>query len=175
MDLIGKIHPTSSKGHSFILVSTDYFTKWMEAVPLKEAKQKDVIQFIKEQIIHRFGIPQSIIADQGTMFTREEMNYFSVDYGIQLIISTLFYAQANGQAKASNKVLIGILEKMLEENPINWHMILSETLWAYRTSKRGSIGVSPFSLTYRQDAVLPMEVVGPSLRVSRKWPYSTRV
>ena len=50
------------------------------------------------------------------MFTREEMNYFIADYEIQLIRSTPFYAQANGQAEASNKVLIGILEKMLEEN-----------------------------------------------------------
>ena len=57
MDLIGKIHLASSKGHSFILVATYYFTKWVEAVPLKKAEHKDVIQFIKEQIIHRFGIP----------------------------------------------------------------------------------------------------------------------
>ena len=48
------------------------------------------------------------------MFIGEEMNYFSADYGIQLIRSTSFYAQTNGQAKASNKVLIGILEKMLK-------------------------------------------------------------
>ena len=100
MDLIGKIHPASSKGHSFILVSIDYFTKWMEAVPLKEAKQKDVIQFIKAQIIHRFGIPQSIIADQGTMFTREEMNYFAVDYEIQLITSTLFLCPSQWTRKS---------------------------------------------------------------------------
>ena len=106
MDLIGKIHQESSKGHSFILVATDYFTKWLEAIPLKKVVEKDVIQFIKEQIIHRFGIPQSITSDQGTIFTGEEMNYFVADYGIQLIKSTLFYAQANGQAKASNKVLI---------------------------------------------------------------------
>ena len=78
------------------------------------------------------------------MFTGEEMNYFAVDYGIQLIRSTPFYAQANGQAKSFNKVLIGILEKMLVENPKDWHMILLETLWAYRSSKRSSIGLSPF-------------------------------
>ena len=87
-----------------------------------------MIQFIKEQFIHRFGIPQSITTDQGIIFTREEMNYFATDYGIQLIISTPFYAQANGHAEASNKVLIRILEKMLEENPRDWHRILSETL-----------------------------------------------
>ena len=92
---------------------------------MKKKEQKDAIQFIKEQIIHRFGIPHSITTDQGTMFTGANRNYFSADYGIQLIISTPFYAQANGQAEASNKMLIGIMEKMLEENPRDWHMILS--------------------------------------------------
>ena len=48
MDLIGKIHPASSKGHSFILVATNYFTKWVEVIPLKKEYLKDVIQFIKE-------------------------------------------------------------------------------------------------------------------------------
>ena len=62
------------------------------------------------------------------------MNYFLVDYEIQLIISTPCYAQAKGQAEASNKVLIGILEKILEENLRDWHRILSKTLWAYKTS-----------------------------------------
>ena len=96
------------------------------------------------------------------------MNYFTTDYGIQLIKSSPFYAQANGQVETSNKVLIRILEKMLEENPRDRHMILSETLWAYKTSKRISTGVSNFSLTYGQDAILPMEVVVASLRVSMK-------
>ena len=71
MDLIGKIYQTSSKGHNFILVVTDYFTKWVKVVPLKKVEQKGVIQFIKEHIIHRFGIPQSIATNQGTMFTRD--------------------------------------------------------------------------------------------------------
>ena len=64
-------------------------------------------------------------------------------------------------------MLISILEKMLEDNPSDWHIILSETLWAYRTSKRDSIRVSPYSITYGQDAALLMEVVVPSLRVYR--------
>ena len=96
------------------------------------------------------------------------MTYFSKDCGIQLIKSIPFYAQENRQAKASNKVLISILEKMLEDNPRDWHKILSKTLWAYRTSKRDFIGISLYSRTYGQDAVLPMEVVVPSPRVSRK-------
>ena len=108
MDLIGKIYPASSKGHNFILVATDYFTKWVEAILLKKAQQKDVIQFIKGQIIHRFGVPQSITTDQETMFIGDEMTYFAKDYGIQLIRSTPLYAQANRQTKASNKAFINI-------------------------------------------------------------------
>ena len=95
------------------------------------------------------------------------MTYFAKDYGIQLIRPTPFYAQPNGQEEASNKVLINILEKMLEDNPRDWHKILSETLWAYNSSKRDSTRVSPYSLTYGQDAVLPMEMVDPYLRVSK--------
>jgi hypothetical protein len=56
MDMIGKINAPSSKGHQFILAITDYFTKWVEAVPMKSVASRDVIQFVKEHVIHRFGI-----------------------------------------------------------------------------------------------------------------------
>jgi hypothetical protein len=57
MDLIVKINPQSSKGHQYILAIRDYFTKWVEAIPMKSVTLKDVINFIKEHIIHMFGIP----------------------------------------------------------------------------------------------------------------------
>ena len=57
IDMIGQINPPSSKGHKFILVATDYFTKWVEVVPYKKVTTRDVINFVKEQIIYRFGIP----------------------------------------------------------------------------------------------------------------------
>ncbi|XP_015571051.1 uncharacterized protein LOC107260821 [Ricinus communis] len=149
-------------------MATDFFTKWVEAIPMKKVEQRDVIQFIKEHGIHRFGIPQSITTDQLTMFTREDMKEFVKDYRIKVIKSTPFYAQANGQAEASNKILIRILEKMLEDNLRDWPRILFETLWAYRTSKRSSTSMSPFFLTYGHDVVLPMEIVVPSLRVVKQ-------
>ena len=64
MDMMGKIHPPSSKHHCFILVATDYFTKWVEAKPYKAVNQTEVIRFIKD-LIHRFGIPQTITVDIG--------------------------------------------------------------------------------------------------------------
>ncbi|WCJ31746.1 hypothetical protein M5689_013207 [Euphorbia peplus] len=102
------------------------------------------------------------------MFTGDDMKEFMEEYGIKLIHSTPFYAQANGQAEASNKILIGILEKMLKENPRDWHTTLSETLWAMRMTKPRATGVSPFFLTFGHDAVLPLEVIVPSLRIVRQ-------
>jgi intergrase/recombinase len=68
LDFIGKIHPSSSKGHCFVIVATDYFTKWTEAIPLKNMMHREVIEFITGHIIHRFGIPQTLTTDQGTSF-----------------------------------------------------------------------------------------------------------
>ena len=66
MDIIGKIRPPSLKNYSFILVAIDYFTKWVEVVPLKITNQSEVIKCITENMIQRFGLPQTITTNQGT-------------------------------------------------------------------------------------------------------------
>ncbi|XP_050896875.1 uncharacterized protein LOC127103676 [Lathyrus oleraceus] len=58
LDLIGEIRPNSSKGQRYILVGIDYFTKWVEAVPLVNVDQEIVIEFIQKQILYKFGIPE---------------------------------------------------------------------------------------------------------------------
>jgi hypothetical protein len=63
LDFIGEIHPGSSKGHRFILVATDYFTMWTEAVPLRNMTHREVISFVEEHIIYRFGVPQTLTTD----------------------------------------------------------------------------------------------------------------
>jgi hypothetical protein len=72
LDFVGKIRPPSSKGHCFVIVATDYFTKWTEAIPLKNMTHREVIEFIPGHIIHRFGIPQDLITYQGTSFISKE-------------------------------------------------------------------------------------------------------
>ena len=76
MDFMGVINPPSSEGHKFILVATEYYTKWVEAIPLKKAIQKHVIRFIKEYIICRFGIQQWLVMDKGTSFTGKDVIEF---------------------------------------------------------------------------------------------------
>jgi hypothetical protein len=78
-----------------------------------------------------------------------------------------YYAQANGQAKSSNKTLIKLIKNKIEENPKRWHEVLSEALWAHHISKHSATKVTPFELVYEQEAVLPIEVNLDALRIAR--------
>ncbi|KAM1125125.1 hypothetical protein ACFX2B_039958 [Malus domestica] len=120
---------------------------------------------MEEHIVTRFGVPKTIIPDNGTVFIAERFKEYTASLKIRLKQSTPYYPQANGQAEASNKVLIGILKKMIKERPGMWHLKLNEALWAYRTSPRSATGTTPYTLTYGHDAVLPVELSVNSLRV----------
>jgi hypothetical protein len=85
---------------------------------------------------------------------------------IKLMNSSPYYAQANVQAEASNKVLIKIIKKRIEDNPRRWHEKLLGALWAHRTSRHGATKVTPFELVYGQEAVLPVEIGLQNLRVT---------
>jgi hypothetical protein len=81
---------------------------------------------------------------------------YTSSLGIKLLNSSTYYAQANGQAKASNKILIKLIKQKIEEIPRSWHEVLSEALWAYRVSQHGAIKVTPFELVYGQEAMFPI-------------------
>ncbi|KAK2977857.1 hypothetical protein RJ640_009889 [Escallonia rubra] len=138
---------TSSKKHGFIIVATDNFTKWTEAKLMKKVTQESVITFIKENIIHRFRLPQMITVDRGTVFTGGQIREFAKEYKFEIVNSTLYYAQANGQAKATNKSIKHIMERAIEDTPNDWHQLLSEDLWAFRTSpNRAKMSIKSFIL-----------------------------
>ena len=128
LDFIGQINPPSSKGHRFMLVATDYFTKWTEAVSLKNMTHREVIEFITEHIIYRFGIHQTLTTYQSSSFISKEVRVFIESYKIKLLNLSPYYAQANRQTESSNKILNKLIKKKVEENPKRWHKMLSEVL-----------------------------------------------
>jgi hypothetical protein len=155
----------SSEGHQYILAITDYFTKWVEVIPMKSVTSKDVINFIKEHVIRRFGIPQTITTNGGSVFISEEFRKFAAEVGIKLIRSSPYYAQPNGQAEASNQSLIKLIKRKIDEHPRRWHEVLSEALWARRISCHGATKTSPYHLVYGQEPVLPWEITTGSRRI----------
>jgi transposase InsO family protein len=121
---------------------------------------------MQEHIIYRFRVPQTLTTDQGPSFMSHQFREFVESTKIKLLNSSPYYAQANGQAKASNKVLIKIIKKRIKDNPRRWHEKLSKALWAHRTSRHGATKVTPFELVYGQEVVLPVEIGLQSLRVT---------
>ena len=89
------------------------------------------------------------------MFTSKEFEDFATDIGFKLPNSSPYYAQANGQAEASNKGIIKLIKRKIEENPRSWHTKLNEALWSYRMACHGSTNCSPYELVYGHEAVLP--------------------
>ena len=92
MDLIRKIHPPSSKHHVFIIVATNYFTKWVEAQLLVNVTQVDVIKLIKTQIMYQFGVPETITMDRVLYSQGETMKIFAQQLGFWLVHSSPYYA-----------------------------------------------------------------------------------
>jgi len=112
-----------------------------------------MIDFVKEHIVYRFGIPQTITTDQGTMSTLGEFDEFTINMGIKVLNSSHYYAKANGQAEASNKGIIKLIKRKIDENPKQWHTVLIEALWSYWMACHGAIKASPYQLVYGHDVV----------------------
>ncbi|XP_059654508.1 uncharacterized protein LOC132301253 [Cornus florida] len=84
LDLIGKINPPSSEGHHWVIVATDYFTKWVEAKACKAVDQQTVINFMEQNIIHRFGIPETLVSDNATVFKATDVLQFGHNMNIHM-------------------------------------------------------------------------------------------
>ncbi|XP_015072566.1 uncharacterized protein LOC107016686 [Solanum pennellii] len=130
MKIIGPIKPAVSNRHRFILVAIDYFTKWVEAASYKLVTKKVVADFVRNNLIRRFAVSESIITDN----------------------------------EVANQNIKKILRKMIN-NHQGWHEMLPYALLGYRMTVRTSIGSTPYLLVYGTEAVIPVEVEIPSLRI----------
>eukprot|EP00253_Pinus_taeda_P013897 PITA_13897 len=163
LDIVGEIPPNSSKQHKYILTATDYFTKWVEAIPLKTTNSESIIEFIDQFIITRFSVPNALVFYNASHFSGNVMFDFIMKRGFKLKYSDNYYPQGNGLAESTNKNLIKIIKRTIEHNHKTWHKSLIFALWADRITQKASIGSSPFKLVYGKEAVLPTNLILPSL------------
>ena len=136
----------------------DYFTKWAEAEALVNIQDVDVKKFVWRNIVTRFGVPKSLVSDNGLQFDSKAFRKFYGNLDITNRYSTPAYPQSNGQAEANNKAIVNGLKRRLKGAKSGWADELPSVLWAYRTTPRRSTRETPFSLTYKTEAVIPAEV-----------------
>ena len=119
MDIVGPF-PKVAGNKKYLQVGTDYFTKWVEAEPLTNIRDVDVKKFIWKNIVTRFGIPHSLISDNGLQFNSKSFRRYCCELGITNMYSTPAYPQGNGQAEAVNKVIVSGLKKRLDDAKGRW-------------------------------------------------------
>ena len=120
----------------FLLVTIDYFTKGVEAETLSTITEARIWSFVWENIICRFGIPRTIILDNGRQFDNQGFKDFYSGLGIKNQFSSPGYPQANGQMEVTKRTLLKIIKAKLDDAKGAWPEELPNVPWAYRTTAR---------------------------------------
>ena len=126
----------------------------------------DAKKFVWNNIVTRFGIPPTLISNNGLQFESKVFRRYCFELGIRNRYSTSAYPQGNEQVEAINKVIVNGLKKRLDVAKGKWVDELPHVLWTYRTTPRRSTGETSFSMTYGSEVVIPLESGFSTLRTS---------
>ena len=144
-----------------VYVMIDKFSKWIEYMPLVNTTAEKATEML-DGIIHRFGLPNSIITDLGSTFTGSAFWDFCDDRGIKVKYVSVAHPRANGQAERANDMLLDGLKKRLFRHdgkyPGRWIKDLLAVVWGLRTQPSHSTGVSPYFMVFGSEAVLQEDI-----------------
>ncbi|RDX90033.1 Retrovirus-related Pol polyprotein from transposon 17.6, partial [Mucuna pruriens] len=141
-----------SNVYSYILLTVDYVSQWVEAIATKINDAKVVVDFLKSNIFCQFGVPKALISDQGSHFCNRAMFSLLHKYGVVHRVATTYHSQANGQAKVLNKEIKKTLQKMTNPGQKDWSRLLEDALWAHRIAYQTLLGMSPYRIVFETDS-----------------------
>jgi hypothetical protein len=159
---------TAPSGFTHLLIAVDKFTKWVEDKPIRKLDGKTSLKFVKD-IVVQFGIPHSIITNNGSNLSQGEVEEYCHHNGIRLDLAFVAHPQSNDQVERTNgSILAGIkphLEAPLHRAARALAEELPSMLWSLRTTPNRSTCITPFFLVYGAEAILPSDVQYDSPRV----------
>ena len=158
IDLVGPL-PITKQNNRYIIVATDYLTRWPEARAVPDAGANTLAQFIFEEIICRHGTPKIILSDQGRNFISETIRVLCEKFLIRHKFSSPYHPQTNGMVERLNRTLCESLAKVKGDD--DWDLHIPAVLLAYQTKKHATTGYTPFQLVYGRQAILPIEALLP--------------
>jgi len=147
-----------SRQCEYILLVVNYVSKWVKAIPCWAANSCNAKRMFSKTIFPWFGVPHMLISHEGSHFIDKTFWHFLSNHGVCHDIVTPYHPQTSGQAETSNKQIMNILQKTVNEMGTSWNYKLSKALWAYRTAYKTPLGMSPYQLVYRKTCHLPVEL-----------------
>ena len=158
-DIMGPL-PLTPRGHQYILVVTDLFTKWVEAFPLPNTTATTLATILMNEIVCRFGVPAHLHSDQGANLRSAVVQKLCQLLGIHSTRTSAYHPEGNGQVERFNQTLEAMLAKMINgSDQHEWDLYLPKALMAYRTSLHEATGFTPYHLVFGHSPQFPIDVM----------------
>ena len=157
IDLTGP-HPKSDRGHVYILTCIDGFTKWAEAFPLRNKEADTIARVLVEQVFTRFGVPLSILSDQGKEVDGKVMQEVCRLFGIEKL-RTSAYKPSTNIVERFHRTMNSVLAKMVSSHQKDWDSRLPFAMAAYRASRHDSTGYSPNFLMFGREVYGAVDIL----------------
>ncbi|GKB91513.1 reverse transcriptase domain-containing protein, partial [Tanacetum coccineum] len=151
----------------FLIVTIDYFTKWIEAKPVVTITGCQIKKFVWDNIVCKFGLPREIVSNNGKQFRDNPFKDWCDKLNTKQRFAFVKHPQTNGLVERENNSLGEGIKAKLDEGSKNWIKEVPHVLWAHRTMIKTNNRDTPFSLTYDTEAVIPVEIGMPSLRFTK--------
>jgi transposase InsO family protein len=155
-------------GYTHLLAAIEKFSKLVEVRPITNLKAEQAVTFFTD-IVYRFGVPNSIITDNGSQFTGRKFVEFCGKFHIRVDWTAVAHPQTNGQVERANGMILqGLKPRIfdrLNKSGRKWLQELPAVVWSLKTTPSRSTGFTPFFLVYGAEAILPTDLDYGSLRV----------
>ena len=151
--------PTSTEGLKYILVATDYFTKWSEAYALPDQEAVTCINALYNNLFARFGLPRQLHSDQGPNFESRLVAELCKITGVHRTRTTPFHPRSDGQTERMNRTLLQMLRTTASDHPRDWPEKLHTVMAAYRMTKHSTTSVTPNRAMLGREVLLPAAMI----------------
>lgn len=157
-DILGEF-PETENGNRYIIVISDYFTKWTEAFPMRNMEAQTVAKIVTNEVICRLGCPATIHSDQGRQY--ESILFTEVCKLLQICKTrtTPYHLQSDCMVERFNKTLATMLSAYVDENHRDWDESIPFVMMAYRASQHESTGYSPNMLMLGREVATPLDIM----------------
>jgi len=164
---------TSKGGYSNILVITDHFTRYAQAIPTRNQTAKTTAEAFLNNFVVHYGLPKRIHADQGGCFESNILKELCLLTGIQKSRTTPYHPMGNGQCERFNRTLLSMLGTLEQDEKTNWKSFLGPLVHAYNCTRHETTGQAPFFLMFGRDPRLPIDLAFGIERDTRKEPVTS--
>ena len=151
-----KVDP-SRTGKENVLVMTDAFTKFSQAIVTPNQKALTVAKVLVDKWFHVYGIPARIHSDQGKSFDNEILDHLCAMYGVERTMTAPYNPRGNSQCERFNRTMFNLLKTLSKEQKSDWPAHLSTMTFAYNATPHSSTGFQPYELMFRRKAPAPCD------------------